>query len=448
MLKVFCLLFFRKVGDFKRVCKYNMDMNKNWELEASKCAKCGKCRSVCPVFLETGSESMVARGRISLAEAIRDNEIVYTKRFKEHIQSCKKCLRCVNICPSGVDYELIMQAMLDGIAKNMGIPLLPKIIFRYVLPRRRLFDLLLKGASKCQKFIPGKRRGKMRHLPLLFVGKRWIPTLAPKTALQMFKKPPKLQNPKMRVALFTGCLINYVYSDIAAAVVDVLNRLNIEVVVPSAQLCCGIPASSLGDSKSARALAEKNRDVFKSAKVDAIVTACATCGQTLKRDYKRLLGDSWQTMAKTTYDISEFLEKFTDYKTKIPTPHPSPSKGEEGNGVKVTYHDPCHLYWAQNISKEPRNVLKHSANYVEMKDAERCCGGGGIFSLIHYDLSLKINDRKTKSIEETGAGIVATNCPGCMMQIADGLAARNMPKKTLHTIQVLQMAMKNGEASK
>ncbi|MGR3309141.1 MAG: (Fe-S)-binding protein [Candidatus Brocadiales bacterium] len=417
-------------------------MNKSWEVETSKCAKCGKCRSVCPVFLETGSESMVARGRISLAEAIRDNEIIYTKRLKEHIYSCKKCLRCAHICPSGVDYELIIQAMLDGIAKNMGIPLLPKIIFRYFLPRRKLFDLLIKGASICQKFIPGKRRGHMRHLPLLFYGKRWIPPLAPRTALQMFKQYPKLQNPKMRVAFFTGCLINYIYPDIAEAVVDVLNRLNIEVVVPADQLCCGIPARSLGDSAAARTLAERNKDVFKSTKVDAIVSACATCTQTLKKDYTHLLGASWQSTAEKIYDISEFLEKFTNYETKIP----SRVKGKVR--AKVTYHDPCHLYWVQNISREPRNVLKRSANYVKMENAERCCGGGGVFNLIHYDLSLKINERKMKSIEETGADIVATNCPGCIMQIADGMAARNMPKKTLHTIQVLQMAMRNGETSR
>lgn len=438
MLKVFCLLFFRKVGDFKGVCKYNRGMNKNWELEASKCAKCGKCRSVCPVFLETGNESMVARGRISLAEAIRDNEIIYSKRLKEHIYSCKKCLRCARICPSGVDYELIIQAMLDGIAENRGVPLLPKIIFRYFLPRRKLFDLLIKVASICQKFIPGKRRGHMRHLPLLFVGKRWIPSLAPRTALSAlggFKHTPKLQNPKMRVALFTGCLINYIYPDIAEAVVDVLNRLNIEVVVPSAQMCCGIPARSLGDSVAARTLAGRNETVFTSAKVDAIVSACSTCTQTLKKDYIHLLGASWHPMAKKVYDISEFLEKFTHYETKPIS-------------QKVTYHDPCHLYWAQNISREPRNVLKRSANYVKMENADMCCGGGGIFSLTHYDISLKILERKMKSIEETGADIVATNCPGCIMQISDGLAARNMPKKTLHTIQVLQKAMKNGEKSR
>lgn len=412
-----------------------MVMNKNWELEASKCAKCGKCRSVCPVFLETGSESMVARGRISLAEAIRDNEIIYTKRLKEHIYSCKKCFRCVHICPSGVDYELIIQAMLDGIAEKMGVPLIAKIIFRYFLPRRKLFDLFIKGASICQKLIPGKRRGHMRYLPLLFFGKRWVPPLALRTALQTFKQTPKLQNPRMRVAFFTGCLINYIYPDIAEAVVDVLNRLNIEVVVPSAQLCCGIPARSLGDSIAARALAERNMNVLKSVRlgrIDAIVTACSTCSQTLKKDYTHLLGTSWQAMAKNVYEITEFIEKFTHYETK-PLPQ------------KVTYHDPCHLYWAQNISREPRNILKRSADYIEMENAARCCGGGGIFSLTHYDLCLKINERKINSIEETGADIVATSCPGCIMQISDGMAARNMPKKMLHTVQVLQKAMLDGK---
>ncbi|MBU6391779.1 MAG: (Fe-S)-binding protein, partial [Planctomycetes bacterium] len=109
------------------------------EREVNKCAKCGKCRSICPVFLETGNESMVARGRISLAEALRNGEIFYTELLRDYLLSCKKCLRCSSICPSGVDYDLIIQTMLNDMAGHLGIWFIPRIIFRLFLTRRWLF---------------------------------------------------------------------------------------------------------------------------------------------------------------------------------------------------------------------------------------------------------------------------------------------------------------------
>ncbi len=412
-------------------------MTMDWKAEVSKCSKCGKCHTVCPVFLETGDESTVARGRISLAEALRDKQIVYTDKLRDYVYSCKKCMRCQTICPSGVDYEVIISAMLRGVADNMGIPLLPKIIFRYVLPRRILFDLMLKVSSKIQWLIPMKRRGQMRHLPLLFMGKRWIPTLAKKTALQKLRQPRKLKNPRMQVGLFTGCLINYIYVDIAEAVVDVLNRMNIEVVVPQGQLCCGTPSSTMGDYKSSKKLADVNKEVFESQNLDAIVSACATCTKSIKVDYLRTLGPSWQQMSDKIYDISEFIEKYCgdDYKTKP-------------IDEKVTYHDPCHLLWVRGISDQPRNVLKKSSEFVEMDQAGSCCGGGGIFTIIHYDLTLKMLERKVSSVERSGADTVATNCPGCIMQIADGFAGKDSKIKTTHSIQILQKALANGDVDK
>jgi len=346
-------------------------------------------------------------------------------------------MRCRTVCPSGVDYEVIISAMLRGVAENMGVPLFPRIIFRYILPRRILFDIMLKVSSKIQRFMPMKKRGQMRHLPLLFMGKRWIPTLAKKSALKKLRKTKKLKDPRMRVGLFTGCLINYIYVDIAEAVVDVLNRMNIEVVVPQRQLCCGTPSSSMGDHKSSKKLADLNREVFESHKLDAIVTACATCTKTIKMDYLRTLGPSWQPMSDKIYDISEFIEKYCgdEYETK-PVDE------------KVTYHDPCHLLWVRGISDEPRNVLKKSSNFVEMDQAGACCGGGGIFTIIHYDLTLKMLERKVASIERSGADTVATNCPGCVMQIADGFAGKDSKIKTTHSIQILQKALVNGGVNK
>ena len=400
----------------------------SFETEINKCAKCGKCRSVCPVFIETGDESMVARGRISLAEAIRNGEIFYTELLREYLLSCKKCLRCSSICPSGVDYDLIIQTLLDDLANHIGIWLIPRIIFKIFLPRRRLFNLLLKTASIFQRLVPLKRHGTMRHLPFMFMDGRWIPPLAKEPVLKKYRNIKKINNPKMRVGFYVGCLINYVYTDIADAVIEVLSHLGAEVVIPSRQLCCGTPARSLGDAKTARKLAEVNIKVFEEASVEFIITACATCGRTLKRDYQDILGERAQKFIDKLYDISEFIEKFFKYETQT-------------LNTKITYHDPCHLYWGQNISKQPRDILMRSARFQEMETPERCCGGGGVFNLLHYDLSVKIGEYKAKAIERSGAEVVATGCPGCRLQIEDLLASKGSGVKCTHTIQVLRDAI-------
>lgn len=399
-----------------------------WEAEINKCAKCGKCRSICPVFIETGNESMVARGRISLADALRNGEIVHTELLREYLLSCKKCLRCSNICPSGVDYDFIIQTMLDDLANHIGIWLIPRIVFHLFLTRRWLFNLLLKAASIFQRILPLKRHGTMRHLPFMFMGGRWIPPLAKESVLKKYRNTRKIKSPKMKVGFYVGCLINYIYTDIAEAVIEVLNHFEVEVVVPQGQLCCGIPARSLGDVKTARRLAEINVEVFEKANVDFIINACATCGRTLKRDYPRILGDSCLKFTNKLYDISEFIEKYCTYEAK-------------SLNTKITYHDPCHLYWGQNISKQPRDILRRSSNFQEMENPERCCGGGGVFNLLHYDLSRKIGGYKAKAIEKSGANVVATGCPGCRLQIEDLLAAKGSAVKCTHTIQVLRDAL-------
>jgi glycolate oxidase iron-sulfur subunit len=371
---------------------------------------------------------MVARGRISLAEALRNGEIFHTELLRDYLLSCKKCLRCSSICPSGVDYDLIIQTMLDDLAKHLGVWLVPRIIFRLFLTRRWLFNLLLKTASTFQSLVPLKRRGTMRHLPFMLMGGRWIPPLAKKPVLKKYRNTKKIKDAKTKVGFYVGCLINYVYTDIADAVIEVLNHLGVEVVVPSQQLCCGIPARSLGDAKTARRLAEANVEVFEKANVDFIINACATCGRTLKRDYLHILGDRALPFTNKIYDISEFIEKYFSYETKTLS-------------TKITYHDPCHLYWGQNISKQPRDILKRSSAFQEMDTPERCCGGGGVFNLLHYDISTKIGEYKAKAIEKSGAEAVATGCPGCRLQIEDLLAARGSEVKCTHTIQVLRDAL-------
>ena len=400
--------------------------------EIAQCAKCGKCRSVCPIFLETGAETMVARGRIALAEAVLEGQAQFTGRFEEYINTCLKCLRCESLCPSGVNYHVILDEMRKAMARTQGVSPIARLVFRLLLPHRWLYDMALFGASIGQHLVPLRRRGSMRHLPLFFMGRRWIPRLARRTALYGLGRTRRLRNPRMRVGFFVGCLINYVYPEIAESVVRVLNRFNIEVVVPRHQVCCGAPVLSFGDEPQARVLARRNLRALDRSDLDYVVTACASGGHTLKSDYPDLLGEEWSEVGSKVLDIMEFIDRFVRIDTdRLPT--------------RVTYHDPCHLRWGQDVVDAPRSVLQQAAHFVEMREAERCCGGAGAFSLFHYDMSIRIADHKLESIREAEADTVATGCPGCILQIADRAADRGVAARIVHPIQILDEALAETE---
>jgi glycolate oxidase iron-sulfur subunit len=396
-------------------------------LEIDKCSKCGKCRSVCPVFAETNDESMVARGRITLAEALINDDLDYSGRYLRSLKSCIRCLRCVEACPSGVDVVEIVRSMRAEAANKLGLSPLTKLVFRRVLPNRRLYNLAIRFASVAQRLLPRERHGKLRHLPLFFRGERSVPPLARRTFLERARGYEPLPDAGQRVGFFVGCLINYVYPEIGEAVVRFLNRCGVDVVVPPDQVCCGAPVIAMGDQVAAEKLAERNVQVFRDTGVDTILVACATGGKTLKEDYRRVLGKDSDEFSASVKDVVEFVGDLVPPTVRAAT-------------AKVTYHDPCHLRWGQGIYREPREILKRAAQYEEMPDAERCCGMGGTFSFFFHDISRRIADRKMEAIAATDAEVVATACPGCMLQLGEGVARCGIDKSVKHLIEILEEA--------
>jgi glycolate oxidase iron-sulfur subunit len=394
-------------------------------LEIDKCSKCGKCRSVCPVFTETNDECMVARGRITLAEALINDDLDYSARYLRSLKSCIRCMRCVEACPSGVDVVEIVRSMRAEAADKLGLSPVTRFVFRRVLPNRRLYNLGIRFASFAQRLLPRERHGKLRHLPLFFRGERSVPPLARRTFLERARGYEPLPGAEQRVGFFVGCLINYVYPEVGEALVRLLNRYGVDVVVPPDQVCCGAPVIAMGDQVAAETLAERNVQVFRDAEVDTILVACATGGKTLKDDYRRVLGNDSDEFCASVQDVVEFVQDLVP-----PT--------DRAGAAKVTYHDPCHLRWGQGIYREPRKILKRAAHYEEMPDAERCCGMGGTFSLFFHDISRGIAKRKMDAIATTDADVVATACPGCMLQLGEGVARCGMDRSVKHLIEILE----------
>ncbi len=395
--------------------------------EIARCAKCGKCRSVCPIFLETGDESAVARGRITLAEAVIDGRLDLTDKVKAYMWTCLKCLRCTSVCPSGVAYEKILQGMRNEIANRRGVPWLARFIFSVVLPRRWLFDAMVRLGALSQHVLPLKHEGLLRHLPLAFLGRQSIPALARRSALKQLRgHQPKGGRPQ--VGLFLGCLTNYGYAHIATALIDVFDRAGYDVVVPQGQVCCGTPVIGFGAVAAAKRLAKINVAAF--AGCETIVTGCASCGRTLKADYEQLLGEAGKAFSARVFDATEFLAKEGAIE-KLGL-----AAVDGATRPKVTYHDPCHLNFGQGVTEPPRQLIQSAADLVEMAEPDRCCGMGGAFSLFHYDYACKIAQHKVDMIRETGADVVATTCPGCMLQLADRLEAAGVSAKVKHTFEI------------
>jgi glycolate oxidase iron-sulfur subunit len=245
--------------------------------------------------------------------------------------------------------------------------------------------------------------------------------------------------------------------NIGDATLDVLNELGVEVIVPGKQGCCGLPALNSGDIKTAREQALKVLEVFGDLDVDFITASCATCSSALKAYLKKLLDEEGEdvrskveALSFKVRDITELLVRELkvengDWRKKGCVPIYSERGLSSSSGAVpiVTYHDPCHLSRYQGIKDEPRALIEAvGVEFREMTNPCSCCGLGGSFNLKHYDFSMEINRYKTQHIEDSGADIVATACPGCILQLRDGLHRGKVKKKVVHVVELLAGQLK------
>jgi glycolate oxidase iron-sulfur subunit len=257
-------------------------------------------------------------------------------------------------------------------------------------------------------------------------------TLPPITAKPFRERVPEiiLGDPlQPTVIFFTGCGINYMYPAIGEAFIKALKFLDVTIIIPKDQACCGLPAVSAGAAATVEKLAEQNLAALSRHPADHIVTACASCTAGLGKLYPEM-GAEFKDLSAKVMDIFVFLAR-----------HGLPEKlaalPKAAHPVKVTYHDPCHLR-NQGITKEPRAILKAlpQVDFVEMADAGTCCGLGGTYSVYHYETSKQIGARKAANIATSGAEMVATDCPGCIMQLQDSI---NHAKGGQHSIHILEL---------
>jgi len=405
--------------------------------DVSRCVKCGGCQAACPTYEQTGDESMAARGRMALIEAVINGRLNITDGFEKRINSCLDCRRCVVSCPSGVKVDEIISAARAEIFSAKGRHAFTLSIIKRVLLSRRLYPCLLKLMNPVKRLFYDRLPDSF-PLPSSFRSngiKRLLPDFS-KTALR--KKLGGLhsvKNPKGRVAFFTGCAVNSAHQHVGEALIEVLNHNGIEVVVSEDELCCGIPFLSNGDRETAEIFARHNIDIFTSLGVDAVLTCCATCGSAL-RDYPKWVNhEKASDFASISMDVHRYLVRHTDYKTGM---------GEVRRSV--TWHDPCHLSRGQGVKEEPREILRAipGLEFIEMNKPCSCCGFGGSVSLRDYDMTMAIASKKAENIKNSGASELATGCPACKIHIEDALNHNKLSKPVRHTVEYLAESYGNG----
>jgi glycolate oxidase iron-sulfur subunit len=415
---------------------------KKIEKYADQCMKCGFCSFFCPVYQEEKVETAVARGKNYLTKLAIKGEQEFTDELGHIIGKCLLCKRCVAMCPAKTQIDRVVVGARAQMVKKKGLGFVKNFAFRKVMSNRKAFGNYVKLARAFQWLMP-KTEGKIRHLPdfLKALGQgRNIPEMAKvflRDQVKEVNKPQNGQEAKMKVGFFMGCATDFIYPELGLKLIDFLTKRGVEVVVPKDQTCCGAAIYFSGDFETGRMLAEENIKAFKD--VDYIVTACGTCSSSLK-DYQKYLPDTedqqkrYEAFEKKIKDSTEFVIDVMkiapeDFKLK-----------KEFEGKTATWHDPCHLVRYQNIKDQPRAILKNlkGLKYVEMANADMCCGMGGSFSVYHYDITKKIADKKMDGIKATGADIVVTACPGCMINLIDNALRNKMTQKVHHLLELVE----------
>lgn len=400
--------------------------------QVMRCVRCGACANVCPVYRMVGGHKYghIYIGAIGL---ILTYFFHGRDKAKNLVQNCINCQSCKAICPAGIDLPRLIKDIHARIQNEEGHPIEGKLL-SIMMKNRMLFHGLLRAANFGQKpFVgKGKQEGRyLRHLPMLFAKDqdfRALPGVAEKPFRDIWDKglekeanaSVKEGHESMRVALFSGCVHDFVYPEQYVAGVNAMAGKGAKIDYPKQQSCCGLPLQMMGEIEASKDVAIQNLLAMDPADYDYIVTACASCASHLKHTYPKLLEDRPDLAFKVhqftdkVIDISSFLHDVLNIQPK------SSIKGK-----KVTYHAPCHLCRGLDVREAPRALIADSGNeYVPCTEEETCCGFGGTYGVKFPELSSTLLQKKLDNITETGASIVVTDCPGCVMQIRGGMEKR------------------------
>lgn len=461
------------------------------------CSKCGFCQPVCPIFRATGLESHVARGKVALYRNMIEDRLEIGPEVKDAFGNCLLCRACTDICFPAVRTDQVVVSFRHGYAERFGRGFLQRRVFRSLLPRPRLMRAIVGTVWRLRRSgidvllertgLLGLLNPKLQRAFELGAGR-------PEALLTSRLRKRRSQPPSGRplVGYWISCGYNYVLPDVGEATVRVLERLGYAVEVLD-NTCCGLAASGYGDTEAAGKLARENlRRLGDVDRFVAVVSECGSCSGHLKEYGELLAGDpEWKEVAERlrqkVRSFSEFIVERGDVERLAADAHKAqaadgleaqaadghnegggaPKEGASREGaarqsaptegarresapgtgreeVIITYHEPCHLGKRyQNVVEQPRRILASlpGVRLKEMAECDSCCGAAGTYGVLHPETSAAIIERKMGFVRSTGASVIVTECPSCMMQLRFGAERAGLPVSVLNISQVCDDAV-------
>ena len=407
------------------------------------CVHCGLCTSACPTYVELGTEADSPRGRIYLMRAVTDGRLDLNALVRRHLDLCLDCRACESACPSGVQYGKLIEPFRAHLVKT-GAAARLSLLQRFMLFHMTPYARRMRWLVAWYRFLQRTRLERV-------LDKLGLPRLLPATLRQGHEMMPRLQphygrfpeilpaegKRQARVALFLGCAADAIFPQTNLATARVLQHNGCEVWIPRAQVCCGALHYHAGRDEAAQQFATANCDVFLGSRstrtqpIDAIIVNAAGCGAALK-DYGRLLRSSpvaaaAETFASKVRDISEFLIEL------------GPVQPHHALPLRAAYHDACHLCHAQQIRKQPRQLLEMipGLQLVPLAEPEICCGAAGSYNVTEEEMAWRLGQRKAKNIIDADVQAVFTSNVGCLLQIGRYLRRQRPDVRVAHLVDAL-----------
>jgi glycolate oxidase iron-sulfur subunit len=391
----------------------------------SQCDRCGTCLPACPLFDVRNIEASSARGKNVIARALIEGGLDPSPEMLAKVNFCLLCRACADICPSKIATDEAMINVRQYLVDKTGTANIKYKAMGGLLKSRSLVKLAAGSLALLRKL---GLNNVFPHgmVPEEYTRAHFLAAFAGPAALGRQMPPADVAvTAASKVAYFDGCGMRMMFPEAAKETLNILKTKTKPMMKDN--VCCGLPHLAHGLRDEFMELARKNIRIYEDA--DIVVCDCASCGGTLKRLASYFVGDSrWEEKAAV---FSRKVMDLTEYLAKVGY---SPRQKLD---MTFTYHDPCHLGRGQGIKKQPRDLLRAAGKFVEMQEADRCCGGAGAFHMDYPDIASKILDKKRANIEKTGAAIVVTGCPGCLIQLAKAAKASGGKFKAMHISQVI-----------
>lgn len=412
--------------------------------ELAKCNKCGFCLTACPTYLATGVEWEVARGRIALARAALEGTLK-PGDLPASVWSCLLCRNCLSHCPPGVNMDKVIVALRAALAGSLRVSPLRRMVMRGVLPRRgrleaaagagRLAQAI--AADRALDLVPDSRVRAARGFAPRLCGPGFVRRRA--SAEGLFQG-----GATAKVAVFLGCATEFGLPRVALALGRLLRELGIPaLLVPG--VCCGLPAYSWGDLQGAVLAARENMRLLVSGSgslPEHVITPCGSCASFL-HSYPSLFGEDELEDGDMATMLAGRAQPASVFLARAGLPELLRSKGSPV--PRHTFHDPCHLAHYLRAGEEIRVILRSlpGDGFVEMREPDSCCGAAGSFAFTHPEHAGAVLERKLERVVESGARLLTTACPACLLQLDMGVRARALDIKVSHVLEVAWNSLDN-----